>query len=100
MAKSKPITLKIDVTKIDKNLLFKGKKGTYLDVVLFENTKPSEYGDTHFCVQSVSKEDRDRGIKGPIIGNATVPTHEQPEERRPSQPPARQSDEPEDGIPF
>lgn len=59
---------KIDVTKIDKAKLFKGAKGTYLDVVLIE-TPTSEYGDYMIC-QGVSKEEREAGVKGAILGNA------------------------------
>lgn len=64
------IKYKIDVTKIDKALLYKGEKGTYLNGVFFENKNgPSEYGDDGFIVQDVTKEQRDQGVKGPIIGN-------------------------------
>lgn len=64
------IKYKIDVTKIDKDLLYKGEKGTYLNGVFFENKNgPGEYGDDGFIVQDVSKEMREKGIKGPIIGN-------------------------------
>ena len=74
---AKPITLKINVTRIDKNLLYKGKSGTYLDIVLFENKNGvGQFGDTHFATQSVSKEQRLAGVKGPIIGNATVSEQE------------------------
>lgn len=62
------ITLKIDVTKIDKSRLFYGEKGTYLNAVLIETPK-SEYGD-FMIVESVSKEERESGVKGNIIGNA------------------------------
>ena len=65
----KTITLKIDVSKIDKSRLFEGKKGTYLDAVLIP-TPDNEYGDTHMIVQSVSKEERLKGVKGEILGNA------------------------------
>lgn len=61
------ITATIDVKKIDKSLLFVGKKGTYLEVVFFD--KPNEYGDAGFCKQGVTKEQRESGIQGPIIGN-------------------------------
>lgn len=62
------ITGKIDVTKIDKARLFKGKKGTYLDVVLIE-TPESEYGD-YMIVQEIPKDERKAGVKGNILGNA------------------------------
>lgn len=95
---SKPITIKIDVTKIDKSHLFKGAKGTYLDLVLFENTKPSQYDDTHYVVQGVSKEAREAGVKGPIVGNARVPKHETTE-RRPATPPVATGDD-DGAVPF
>lgn len=63
------ITLKIDVTKIDKSRLFKGAKGTYLDIVVYENDTPDEYGNEFSVKQSCSKEDRDNGVKMPYIGN-------------------------------
>jgi len=62
------ISISIDVTKIEKQRLFTGKKGTYLDAVLIE-TPNSEYGD-YMIVQSVSKEEREQGVKGNILGNA------------------------------
>lgn len=65
------ITAKIDVTKIDKTKLFKGEKGTYLDICLIE-TPNSAYGDDYMVTQSVSKEDRDKGVKGAILGNAKI----------------------------
>lgn len=60
---------KIDVSKIDKDRLFRGAKGTYLDIVLLP-TEDSQYGDTHMIKQDVSKEDREAGVRGAILGNA------------------------------
>lgn len=74
---NRPIKIKIDVTKIDKAALFKGKKGIYLDAVLWPNKNGTgEYSDTHYIVQEISKERREAGEKGAIIGNATVPENE------------------------
>lgn len=42
---SKLLQCKIDVSKIDKSLLFKGKKGTYMDVLIWINDKPDQYGN-------------------------------------------------------
>ena len=69
---SKTIQLKIDVLKIDKTKLFKGEKGTYLDAVLFLNDEADQYGNNGMIVQSVSKEEREKGIKGAILGNCKV----------------------------
>lgn len=70
------ITAKIDVTLIDKARLFPGKKANkagkmpqYLDVVLIPSSN-SQFGDTHMIVQSVTKEEREAGTKGAILGNA------------------------------
>ena len=62
--------LKINVNLIDKTHLFKGAKGTYLDVTLMENKGGTdEYGNDGFIVQDIGKEAREAGEKGPIIGN-------------------------------
>jgi len=62
------ITVRIDVTKIDKSRLFKGEKGTYLDVVLIE-TPAAKYGNDYICKQQISKEERELGVEAPILGN-------------------------------
>ena len=61
------INLKIDVSKIDKSRLFQGKKGTYLDAVLIE-TPNSQYAE-YMIVESITKEEREAGKKGTIIGD-------------------------------
>jgi hypothetical protein len=64
------IVCKIAVNKINKSLMFKGQKHTYLDVVLHENRDgEDEFGNLGFISQSISKEARERGDRGPIIGN-------------------------------
>jgi hypothetical protein len=64
------ITAKIDVTKIDKSRFFQGKNGAkYLDLVLIPSPN-DRYGNTHFITQSTTKEERDQGVKLPILGNA------------------------------
>ena len=63
------IILKLDVQKIVKDWLFKGQKGTYLDLVIYENDAEDPYGNSHVVKQSPSKELRDQGTKPVIIGN-------------------------------
>jgi hypothetical protein len=61
---------KIDVLKVLKQYLFQGRSGKYLDIVCFVNKDgKTQYGDDGFIVQEVSKEARQNGEKGPIIGN-------------------------------
>jgi hypothetical protein len=66
------IQLKIDVSKIDKTKLYNGKKGTYLDATLFLNDQVDQYGNHGFIVQSVSKEERESGVKGTVLGNVKI----------------------------
>ena len=67
------ISIKLDVTKIDKARLFKGAKGTYLDLTTFIDTSnEGEYGDHGFISQSTTKEERDAKVQTPILGNVKV----------------------------
>ncbi len=87
----KIIVGKIDVTKIDKSKLFKGQKGTYLDINIRLNEETNQYGDHGFITQGVSKQERDEGKKGAILGNVKVVFES--EEKQPVQ-------EPDDDLPF
>jgi len=67
------INVKIDVTKIDKSKLFKGAKGTYLDMTTFIDTEEVDQYENHGSIRhSVSKEERQSGEKGLILGNCKV----------------------------
>lgn len=77
---NRPITIKIDVTKIEKRHLYTGKErpdGTqpkYLNVVVWKNKDgPDQFGNTHFLVQDLGREAREAGERGAIIGNLTMP---------------------------
>lgn len=60
----------IDVLKINKDKLFAGKKGKYLNIVLIP-TPNSEYGDW-MIVEETSEDERKAGERGTILGNAKV----------------------------
>jgi len=67
------VSLNIDVTKIDKARLHKGEKGTYLDSTVFiDVNNVDQYGNNGFIAQSVSKEEREQGVRGEILGNVKV----------------------------
>jgi len=68
------ISVKIDVSKIDKSRLYKGQKGTYLDLTTFINTAElDQYDNNGFISQSMTKEEREGGVeKTPILGNVKV----------------------------
>lgn len=71
------LTVKVDVTLIDKARLFTGKTNAqghtpkYADLVLVPRKEPGKFGDTHIVKQSITKEEREKGVEMPIIGNAT-----------------------------
>lgn len=66
------IQLKIDVSKIDKKRLYQGKKGQYLTATVFLNDQTDEYGNDGMVVEAITKEERDAGHKGTILGNAKI----------------------------
>ena len=99
------INLKIDVSKIDKNRLFKGQKGTYLDATAFVDLDQlDEYSNNGFIAQQVSEDERKQGVKGAILGNSKVfwrgdsDNQQAPQAPAPSQ--AAPVDDFSDDVPF
>ena len=67
------VSLKINVSKIEKDRLFKGKNGSYLDATVFiDPDNVDEYGNNGMITQDVSKDERDNGTQGAILGNCKV----------------------------
>jgi len=67
------LSVRIDVTKIDKARLYAGAKGTYLDLTTFVDTdQKDQYENNGFISQSVDKEEREQGVQTPILGNVKV----------------------------
>jgi len=94
------VTLKINVAKIDKSKLYKGTEGTYLDVTAFVDTdNQDKFGNNGMITQSVSKEEREAGTRGVILGNSKV--FFQGESKQNSSPKQADSfEELKDDIPF
>lgn len=64
------IKIKIDLMKIDKSLIFNAESGAkYCDIIAIET--PNSPHNDYMLVQDLSKERREAGEKGPIIGNAS-----------------------------
>ena len=59
----------IDVSKIDKSKLIAGKKGTYLNVSIMVKDDLDQYGNIGMIIQDTTKEEREAGVKGAILGN-------------------------------
>ena len=91
------IKLNIDVTKIDKSRLHKGAKGTYANFTVLLRDETDQYGNDGMIVEDVSKEEREAGKKGTILGNAKIMGKKQP-----PPPPSYTSDSLDqvDDIPF
>jgi hypothetical protein len=53
---NRPIKAKINLSKVDKTLLFKGEKGTYLDLVIWIKDEPDQYG-YDVSIQQETKKD-------------------------------------------
>jgi hypothetical protein len=85
---SKPIKLKIDVTKIDKTALFRSEKSgaVYLDLVAWP-VRESKYGETHLVKQDFGK-DSDKNKDAALLGNLTLPEESQ-QPSRPADPHGR-----------
>ena len=67
------LSIKIDVTKIDKARLFQGQKGTYLDATVFiDIDELDQFGNSGMITQDVSKEEKQSGVKGNILGNVKL----------------------------
>lgn len=75
MAYDKIINVKIDVSKIVKDWLFKGEKGNYLDATILYNDEKDGYENNGMIVQSVPKkvrEEKGKEFRGPILGNVST----------------------------
>ena len=67
------LSLKINVSQIDKLRLFSGQKGKYLDATIFVDLDQlDQYGNSGMITQDVTKEEKQQGVKGNILGNGKV----------------------------
>jgi hypothetical protein len=66
---SKLLSLKVNLDKIDKSKLYKGSKGTYLDLDVWINDEPDNYGNDASASLNLSKEERESGAKKVYVGN-------------------------------
>ena len=69
---AKMMSVKVDVTKIDKAKLFKGQKGTYLDLTVCINDENDTYGNNVSAWQGQSKEEQQAKQPKNYLGNGKV----------------------------
>jgi len=92
---------KIDVLKVLKQYLFQGKSGKYLDIVCFVNKDGKDkYENDGFIVQEISKEARQNGEKGPIIGNWRWMEEKPKASTSAPKAASEKQDDPDSDIPF
>ena len=67
------LSLKINVSMIEKARLFEGKKGKYLDATIFVDLDElDQFGNSGMITQDVTKAEKDAGTRGPILGNGKI----------------------------
>jgi hypothetical protein len=67
------ISVRINCEKIEKARLYKGAKGTYLDMTTFVDIdNKDQYDNNGFISHSQTQEEREAGEKTPILGNVKV----------------------------
>jgi len=95
------LNISIDVTKIDKAHLIEGKKGKYLNLTAFINLdEEDQYGNHGMVTQGLSKEARDSGQKGAILGNGKLFWREDSAPKPQASAPSFTSDDLEQDTPF
>ncbi len=68
------ISIKLDVTKLDKTRFYKANSGAvYVDLTMFlDPNNEGQYGDHGFATQSTTKEEREQQVQMPILGNGKI----------------------------
>ena len=93
------VSLKINVSDIEKGRLFAGKKGKYLDATVFIDVdQKDQYDNNGMITQDVNKEEKANGVKGPILGNCKVfwsDNGQQQQQNRPQQQAPQQGQSPQ-----
>ncbi len=75
----------IDLNKVDKTKIIKKDKNgnpfengaKYLNVVVWINDEVDQYGNSASIQESISKEERESGVKATYIGNLKTNTQQQ-----------------------
>ena len=92
---SKLMSLSIDVTKIDKTKLFKGKKGNYLKLTVRLSDEADQYGNNLSAWQEQTEEERKAKADRNFLGNGKVFWEEKGAPAT-----VAAGDDPEDELPF
>lgn len=88
--------LVINLSKVDKQKLFKGQKGIYLNAALIIKDEADQYGNNAFIIEEITKEQRLAGERGTIIGSGKYLKTQ----NLPSEPNGNVADGWENDLPF
>jgi hypothetical protein len=95
----------IDVSKIDKQKLFVGKKGTYLNVTIWVNDEVDKFGNVASVIEGQTQQERESKAPKNYLGNLKehVSGQQQSQQAAPAQQQSQvhqQTDEQDDPLPF
>lgn len=68
----KLINIKLNLSKIDKESLFKGEKGVYLDLMMSLTTKPDKFGNNASLWQGQTIEERNEKKEKKYLGTGKI----------------------------
>lgn len=68
------VNASIDLTKIEKSKIIKGKKGSYINLTIFINDEADQYGNNASIIVSQTKEERDAKADRVYLGNGKTVT--------------------------
>lgn len=74
------INASLDLTKIEKSKIIKGKKGSYINVTMFVNDEVDQYGNNASIIISQTKEEREAKTPRVYLGNGKTVGNGQPKE--------------------
>lgn len=66
------VSVKLDVSKLDKSRFFKGQKGVYCDLTTFIDLDEKDQYDNNGFVTQKKTKDEDKDVKLPIVGNVSI----------------------------
>jgi hypothetical protein len=66
------INASLDLTKVEKSKVIKGKKGSYINVTMFINDEVDQFGNHASIIMSQTKEERDAKTPRVYLGNGKV----------------------------
>jgi hypothetical protein len=84
------VNASINLEKIEKSKIIKGKKGSYINVTVFINDEKDEYGNNASVIMSQTKEEREAKTDRVYLGNGIFYGNNKPSEVKVAT----------DGLPF